>query len=117
MIITICGSSKFKGDILEKARELTLNGDIVLMPHVFEHADNEELTIEQKLQLNNLHYQKILLSEAILVVNTDEYIGESTWAEIDWAVKNGKKVYFTVEPPKVESEEESTEETKEESAE
>lgn len=105
MVITICGSTKFKDKMFELARDLTLNGDVVLMPQIFEHADNEELTIEQKLVLDNIHYQKILMSDAILVVNIDQYIGESTWAEIDWANRLNKKIYFLEEPPKPEGEE------------
>ena len=42
MIITICGSSKFKDTILESAKSLTLDNHIVLAPFVFHHADEEE---------------------------------------------------------------------------
>lgn len=98
MIITICGSSKFKNEIFDAAKKLTLDDHIVLMPTIFEHADNEELTTEQKIRLDNLHKQKISMSDAIFVVNVDGYIGESTFGEIDWAAKNKKEVYFLVNP-------------------
>ena len=106
MVITICGSTKFKDQILDAAKKLTLDDHIVLMPTIFEHADNEDLTTEQKIRLDNLHKQKISMSDAIFVVNVDGYIGESTFGEIDWAAKNKKEVYFLVNPnPESETEE------------
>ena len=99
MIITICGSSKFKTEIMNAAANLTMQGHIVLTPCVFHHADEIELTPEQKQQLDNLHRQKISMSDAILVVNKDLYIGESTFGEIDWAQKMNKEIYFTEEMP------------------
>ena len=41
MIITVCGSSKFKNEILAVAHDLTLQGHIVLAPCVFHHTDEE----------------------------------------------------------------------------
>lgn len=86
MIITICGSTKFKSEMLKKAKELTLNGNIVLMPFVFTHC-GDEITVEQKSILEQLHYQKIKMSDAILVVNVNNYIGAGTKDEIKYAQK------------------------------
>lgn len=99
MIVTICGSSKFKDEIMKTARDLTLQGHIVLTPAIFEHADNEELTPEDKVRLDNLHREKINMSDAIFVINKDQYIGESTFGEIDWADRMQKKIYFLEEIP------------------
>ena len=110
MVITICGSTKFKDEILDSAKKLTLDDHIVLMPTIFEHADNEELTTEQKIRLDNLHKMKINMSDAIFVVNVDGYIGESTFGEIDWAVRNKKELYFLVNPnPEEENKEDEAE--------
>ena len=51
-----------------------------------------------KIRLDNLHKEKINMSDAIFVVNVDGYIGESTYGEIDWAQRMKKEVYFLVEP-------------------
>ena len=103
MIITICGSTRFKDQIMTVARDLTLAGHIVLAPFVFQHADESiQLTTEEKIQLDNLHKQKINMSDAIFVVNVDNYIGESTYGEIDWANRMEKQVFFLVEPPQSE---------------
>lgn len=94
MIITICGSSRFKDEIFKAAADLTLQGHIVLTPYVFHHSEDIELTTEQKIQLDNLHKQKINMSDAILVLNKNQYIGESTFGEMDWASKMKKEIYF-----------------------
>lgn len=108
MVITICGSTRFKEEIFEAAKKLTLDDHIVLMPTIFEHADNEELTTEQKIRLDNLHKQKIDMSDAIFVVNKDGYIGESTFGEIDWAARHKKELYFLVNPNPEEENKETT---------
>ena len=111
MVITICGSTKFKDEMMDAARKLTLDNHIVLAPCVFFHADEkEEITTEQKLRLDNLHKQKINMSDAIFVVNVDGYIGESTYSEIDWAQRMKKEVYFLENPNPEEEETEPAEE-------
>lgn len=109
MVITICGSTRFKEEMFEAAKKLTLDDHIVLMPTIFEHADNEELTTEQKIRLDNLHKQKIDMSDAIFVVNKDGYIGESTFGEIDWAARHKKELYFLVNPNPEEENKETAE--------
>lgn len=110
MVITLCGSTKFKEEINKVAHDLTLQGHIVLAPAVFVHADEEELAREEKVRLDNLHKEKINMSDAIFVVNVDGYIGESTYGEIDWAQRMNKKIFFLVEPEIEKSEEEPAEE-------
>ena len=110
MVVTICGSTRFKDEIQAVARDLTMQGHIVLAPCVFHHADNDELTTEQKIRLDNLHKQKINMSDAIFVVNVDGYIGESTYGEIDWAERMKKEVYFLIQPEVSEKEEKEPEE-------
>lgn len=50
-IITLCGSTKFKDEILAWNRDLTLNGAIVLMPGVFAHS-GDYITEQQKEELD-----------------------------------------------------------------
>lgn len=96
MIITICGSTKFKDEMLNTAKELTLNGNIVLMPFVFAHS-GDKITDVQKTLLDQLHFQKIQMSDAIYVVNVNNYIGESTKNEIKYAKKLGKIITYLVD--------------------
>jgi hypothetical protein len=61
------------------------------------------LSQEDKIRLDNLHKEKINMSDAIYVINKDGYIGESTYSEIDWASRMKKQIYF-LEPPAEEGE-------------
>ena len=112
MIITVCGSSRFKKEILQVSRDLALQGNTVLAPTVFHHMEEDELPQEVLIQLDNSHKEKIELSDAIFVVNVNKYIGESTFGEIDWAQRKKKQVYF-LEPMEEEqpTEEQPAEET------
>ena len=112
MIITLCGSTKFKNEFEDITKKLTLDGHTVLSINLFAHADNIDLTIEQKLRLDNAHKQKILLSDAIFVINKDGYIGESTFSEIDWAQRMNKEVYYLEDPNGSKETEEDEETTK-----
>lgn len=105
MVITICGSTRFKDKILEVAEGLTLDGHIVMMPTVFRH-DDPNLTTEMRIRLENQHREMINKSDAIFVVNVDKYIGESTYSMLDWATRMKKEVYFLEEinPPAEEAE-------------
>lgn len=47
-----------------------------------------------KKQLDQLHCRKIDLSTAVFVCNYNGYIGESTRAEIEYAKKTGKPVFY-----------------------
>ena len=99
MVITLCGSTRFKDEFLKVQRDLTLAGHIVLSVGLFGHADNEELSTEDKIRLDNLHKEKINMSDAIFVINKDGYIGESTYGEIDWANRMKKQIFFLEEIP------------------
>lgn len=95
-IVTICGSTRFRAEIAEANRFLTLAGYIVLAPGVFAH-DGDEITEAQKEALDELHFRKIDLARWIYVVNPGGYIGESTRREIEYARKIGKGVQTLVD--------------------
>lgn len=95
-IVTICGSTRFRAEIAEANRMLTLQGHIVLAPGVFGH-DGDEMTDEQKAALDELHFRKIDLADQVYVVNPGGYIGESTRLEISYARRTGKAITRLVE--------------------
>ena len=95
-IITLCGSTKFKEEILAWNRVLTLEGAIVLMPGVFAHS-GDYITDQEKEELDRLHKRKIAMSDAIVVVNPNGYIGNSTREEIGFAKALGLKIFYTSE--------------------
>ena len=94
-IITLCGSLKFKNEMMAVAEKMALDGYCVLTP-VYPVSENIERTKEQLIKLKEAHFKRIELSDAILVVNINNYIGDSTNLEIDYAKKLGKKIiYYT----------------------
>lgn len=95
--VTICGSTRFRAEIADVNRRLTLDGWLVLAPGVFGH-DGDEMTEQQKLRLDALHFEKIMLSGWIYVVNPGGYIGESTRREIEYATTRRRRIEY-LEPP------------------
>lgn len=93
-VITICGSTKFKDEILAAQRALTLQGNVVLSCPFFQHAEGLEMSQEEYELLAKLHNTKIDMSDAIYVVNVNNYIGESVRDEIDYAMSKGKEIIY-----------------------
>lgn len=99
MIITLCGSTKFKDEINEANARLTMQGHLVISLGVFGHVDmpDHDWTTggnETKQMLDNLHKRKIDLADEIMVINVGGYIGESTRDEIQYALLKDKPVRY-----------------------
>ena len=94
-VITLCGSTRFKEQFIEMQKKLTLEGNIVISVGAFGHCrDNEVWTYGTKAMLDRMHLAKIDLADEIFVINVDNYIGDSTRNEIEYAKSKGKKVRF-----------------------
>ena len=94
-IITLCGSLKFKHEMMIIAEKMALEGNCILTP-IYPVLENYKRTDEQLMKLKEEHFKKIELSDTILVVNVNNYIGNSTKLEIDYAKKLGKEIiYYT----------------------
>ena len=94
-IITLCGSLKFQKEMMMIAQQKALEGNCVLTP-TYSIVDNMEITSEQLEKLKKAHFKRIDLSDSILVVNINNYIGKSTKLEIEYAKKLGKEImYYT----------------------
>lgn len=98
LTVTLCGSSRFKELFNLINHDLTLRGFLVISLGVFGHAEGVILSAHQKAMLDQIHRQKIDMADAILVVNFNGYIGESTQKEIDYARAEGKVVAFLFDP-------------------
>lgn len=93
-IITICGSLRFKDAMMKVAMQMELAGNVVLTP-IFLTGDNKDIyTEEEVIMLGKIHKEKIKLSDAILVVDEDNYIGNSTRNEIEFAKSLNKEVIY-----------------------
>ena len=117
IIVTLCGSTKFKDAFVKAQLEETLAGRIVLTigcamhadPEIFGHLSEEEMTATKK-RLDALHFRKIEMSDEILVLNVGGYVGESTsreiarahmlslpvrWLEPEKTIRNAAAVYYS----------------------
>ena len=94
-VITLCGSTRFKEQFIEMQKKLTLEGNIVISEGAYGHSgDNEVWTDGKKAMLDRMHLAKIDLADEIFVINVDNYIGDSTRNEIEYAKSKGKRVRF-----------------------
>ena len=94
-IITLCGSLKFQHEMMILAEKMSLEGYCIFTP-VYPLLKNIGRTEEQLIKLREAHFKRIELSDAILVVNINNYIGDSTNSEIEYAKKIGKEIiYYT----------------------
>ena len=96
-IITVCGSMKFINQMMEIAMEMELKGNCVLMP-IYGPAkpSKDDFTEKEALILDKMHKERIKLSDAILVVNVNGYIGTSTKSEIEFArILDKEIIYYT----------------------
>ena len=94
-VITLWGSLKFQKDMMIVAEKMALEGNCILTP-VYPILENCERTDEQLEKLKQAHFKRIELSDAILVINVNNYIGNSTNLEIEYAKKLEKEIiYYT----------------------
>lgn len=93
-IITICGSLKFKEEMLRIAEEMELEGNCILSVVYPTREDKDAYTEEEIKMFDKMHKEKIKLSDAIFVVNVGGYIGSSTRDEIAYAKSLGKEILY-----------------------
>lgn len=96
-IVTLCGSTKFFFEAMECNRQLTFQNWIVLQcgswGHSFSKYSQSTNTDFKTVKL--LHYQKILQSQAIVVVSDQSfYVGDSTKAEVKFALYRNISVFY-----------------------
>ena len=96
--VVLCGSKKFKPQIVAWVNELREAGVTVLAP--FLHSGQEEwasLSDDYKkfiaLGLTHDHFYKIRIADVVFIYNEGGYAGPSTTMEIAYAVALGKPIY------------------------
>lgn len=95
-IITVCGSLKFKNEIIQITEKMSLQGNCMLSIIYPANTDRNTYTDKEREILSNMHKERIKLSDAILVVNIDHYIGSATKSEIEFAKALNKEIiYYT----------------------
>lgn len=95
-IITVCGSFKFMKEMMEIAEKIGLQGNCMLTPVYPTNNGKDKYSEDEAKIAGQMHFERIKLADAILVVNVNNYIGESTNKEIEFAKSLGKEVmYYT----------------------
>lgn len=104
MRITLCGSTRFEALFHEWNHKLAIAGHTVYSLSFFGREakdagkdDKKIVTEEEKITLDLVHLDKILNSDAIVVIDQDEYVGFSTKREVRWSRMKGKQVYWITE--------------------
>jgi hypothetical protein len=96
-IATICGSLKIDKEIWDVlSQNLTLWGYSVFKVDVwnmrdFLHTPEGE---DVKIFLDEIHKEKILISDKIFILVKDNYIGDSTHSEIEYAKSLNKSIEY-----------------------
>ena len=96
-VITLCGSTQYFFEAMEANRQLTFQNWIVLMCGSWGHSYHKyvENTNTDYTQVKRLHFHKIAISDAIVVVyDKSQYIGQSTEKEVHFARHIGIPVFF-----------------------
>lgn len=101
MRITLCGSTRFEHLFHDWNHKLACSGHTVYSLSLFGREekdagkdDKKTITEAEKIVLDLVHLDKILNSDAIVVINQDGYMGYSTSREIQWARMQGKKIFW-----------------------
>lgn len=104
-VVCLCGSTRFSEAFHAANLRETLAGRIVLTIGCDMRSDaalfaemNDAQRAEIKAKLDELHLRKIDLADEILVLNVDQYVGESTRREIAYAYQHGKRIRWWVAP-------------------
>lgn len=99
MKITLCGSARFEATWHEANKQLGLAGHICysLMTFPSIEGDKSWYRPEQKQMLDLAHLAKIEESDAVVMLNVDDYLGESSSRELRWARIRDKAVYWLVD--------------------
>ncbi len=86
-IVTLCGSLKFYNKMLSIYSGLTARGWIVFFPSVSaDHRMELRKSVEEMTNLmRKIHKNKIVMSDLVLVVDVDHYVGADTSEEIEYA--------------------------------
>lgn len=101
MRITLCGSTRFEPLFHKWSADLARAGHTVYSLSMFGREardtgkdDKPVISEDDKVTLDLVHLDKILNSDAVLVINEGRYVGFSTSREIRWARMQGKSVFW-----------------------
>lgn len=96
-VVTLCGSTRFRDDFVSVNQRLHLGGCVAFTVSCFQRS-GDPLSPRQKQILDRGYFRKIMLSDAVFVLNRGGYIGLSAMDEIWFALSRGLPVMFLEKP-------------------
>lgn len=98
-VVTLCGSTRFWRQFQRSGLSETMAGRIVLSIGAATGTDDEHFGNlpageyhRVKGMLDTLHLRKIDMADEVLILNCQDYVGESTMRELQYARHQGKRV-------------------------
>lgn len=91
--VTICGSMRFEEEMKRIAFALEANRGYNVLQCVY-NVEKRNLTQNEIANLEEAHFRKIELSDAIYVVDIGGYIGNQVKKEIAYAKEHGKEIIY-----------------------
>ncbi len=93
--ITICSSIRYIELIKSTIREMELHDIRGVFPNMVFEPEGSELSLLEMRKLQKDHFESILSSDAVYVINPKGYIGTMVSAEIGFSIGVGKAVYYS----------------------
>ena len=90
---TICGSMRFEKEMQKIAFELETKHSMNIIQCTY-NVDCLSLSVTDIDMLEQMHCQKIDISDGIYVVDINGYIGQSVKNEIEYAQQNNKEIIY-----------------------
>ena len=96
--VVICGSSRFKSEMVKFYKKLKELGVVVYEPHLHRGKDEWDSMSDSYKELVSSgltfdHFYKIQMADVVFVFNQNGYSGNSVTLEIGYAVALGKPIY------------------------
>lgn len=93
-VVCLIGSTRYREEYEAANREETIAGNIVVTVGLYGHEENIDMQGSLKKQLDVLHLCKIDMADEVLCIDPTPTHGNSTQAEISYAVSLNKRVRF-----------------------
>jgi hypothetical protein len=91
--VTLCGSMKFEKEMMAISFMLETKHHFNILQYIYNTA-HQEISENELNFLEQAHYKKIELSDAIYVLDLNGYIGEQVTKEIEYAKSLGKEIIY-----------------------
>lgn len=97
-VVCLLGSSRYQSDFHSVARAYSVNGDVVLAPHVYTTGEGCVLNKDEQAHLKEATRKRIEMSDLIFVINPNNIIPESVHREIEYAESLGRQITYLEKP-------------------